>query len=109
MSSLTCLNGSEIKNATSYVPIKTDDSQVQAPVVTANHWFLEAGFVQVQSISASNLRDASIDSTGLANPRIVVKSHGKARYTMTMTNAVVNAETNSYQWNDDIRLPVVDE
>ena len=47
MSLLGCLNGIEIKNATSYVPIKIDDNQVQAPVVTVNHWFLEAGFVQV--------------------------------------------------------------
>jgi len=70
---------------------------------------LEAGFVKVHSIHASNLRDVSIDSTGLANPRVIVKCHGKTHSTLTMTNAATNSESNEYHWNDVIRLPVVDE
>lgn len=113
LSLLGCLTGSEIKKSTSYVPIKTDDGQVvQASLITVKHCFLEAGFVHVHSIVASNLRDVSIGSTGLENPRIIVKSRGKTHSTMSMTKnaAVTNAESTAHNlWNDAICVPVVDE
>jgi len=113
LSLLDCLKGNEIKNATSHVPVGTDGGGRirgrEVPVVVVNHWFLEAGVVRVKSIRASDLRDVSIGSTGLANPRVVVKSHGKTHSTVTMTNAAVDVGPNSYQWDDDIPLSVVDE
>ncbi|KAL7548756.1 hypothetical protein ACHAWF_012013 [Thalassiosira exigua] len=108
LSLLGCLSGDEIKNSTSHVPIRPEDG-AQASVVTVDHWFLEAGFVKVESIRASNLRDASIDSTGLADPRIIVKAIGKTHATSLMTEAANHADSNEYRWNGNIRIPVVDE
>ena len=73
-----CLDGmNKIENVTSYVPIEADDNFQQAQDVAVNHWFLEAGFVQVHAITASNLCGVYIHSTGNANPRIIIKSHSK--------------------------------
>ena len=112
LSLLGCLDGmNEIENVTSYVPIEADDNFQQAQDVAVDHWFLEAGFVQVHTITASNLRDVSIHSTGNANPRIIIKSHGKFHSTRIMTDAAVQLGPIVFRWNDDddIRLPIVDE
>lgn len=105
---LSCLDGNEIKYATSEVPIQTY-GWVNDPVVTVDHWFLEAGVVRVRSVGASGLRDASVGATGLVNPRVVMTSNGKTHSTTVMTNAAVDDGSGSYNWKDDIRLSVVDE
>ena len=109
LSMLECLSGKEMDNAIAYIPIDIDGSMQTSPVAL-KHWFLEAGFVQVQSITATNLRDVSIDSTGLVDPRVLIKTSGKTHSTEIMTNTAERIESNIYHWNsDDIRLPIVDE
>jgi hypothetical protein len=64
LSLLGCLDGmNEIENVTSCVWIEADDNFHQAQDVAVDHWFLEAGFVQIHAITASNLRNVSIHST----------------------------------------------
>ena len=101
----------EIENVTSYVPIESDDNFQQAQDVAVDHWFLEAGFVQVHAITASNLCGVYIHSTGNANPRIIIKSHSKFHSTRIMTDSAVQLGPIVFRCNDedDIRLPIVDE
>jgi hypothetical protein len=90
---LGCLYGiNEIENKTLYVPIEAGDKVQQAQDIAVNYWFLEAGCVQIHAITAYNLRDISIDLTEHANPRIIIKSHGKFHSTRIMTNAAVQLE-----------------
>ena len=110
---LSC-HGSEIRNSTSRLPMIPSEGEGpvrRAPiVVVVRHWFLEAGVVRVRGLRATDLRDASLGATGLTDPRVIVKSSGKARATAAMTEAAAaGAEAGSYRWDDAIRVPVVDE
>jgi hypothetical protein len=108
LSVLSCSGGNETQNITSYIPMKAGDDTQQAQNFAIDHWFLEAGCVRIHEITASDLRDVSIDSTGPVNPRVIIMSYGKYNSTRIMTNAAVHNGSN-FCWNDDIRLPIVDE
>ncbi|KAL9178968.1 hypothetical protein ACHAXT_011941 [Thalassiosira profunda] len=108
LSLLQCLEGSESDIAVTQVPIK-GQGQALVNTATVNHWFLEAGFVQVQSLSTTNLRNVSVDSSGLANPRVTLRLCGKTHATAVTTGAATNVGLNQFRWSDTLRLPVVDE
>ena len=111
LSLLSCLNGTEVDNATSYVALSSsdtvgsDNNNSNPQKMKISHWFLEAGVVQVESISTTNLYNSP------TNQRIVFKTDGKSRSTTTMTSSAGVLESNSiYSWNEEaITLSVVDE
>lgn len=109
LSLLNCLNGTEVDKATSYVVLSSFDANgsdnISPQEIKISHWFLEAGVIQVESISATNLHNSP------SNPRTVFKTYGKSRSTTTMTGPAGVLESNSsYSWKDEaISLSVVDE
>jgi hypothetical protein len=79
LSLLSCLYGTEVDNATSYVALSsTDENNIRPQKMKITHYFLEAGVVQVESINAANLHSSP------TNPRIVFKTNGKSRSTTTI-------------------------
>ena len=110
LSLLSCLNGTEVDNAISYVSLSSfdavgSDSNNSPQEMKISHYFLEAGVVQVEPISAANLHNSP------TNPHIIFKTTGKSRSTKTMTSSAGVLESNSsYSWKDEaISLSVVDE
>jgi Ca2+-binding EF-hand superfamily protein len=106
-----CLEGTETNTATSRIPLlwnSNSTDKLQTSIINATHYFLESGTVHIQSIYATNIRDVSINSPGLTNPRVIVRSKGKAHENKKLTAPATTSAT-SFQWNGSICLPVVDE
>jgi len=113
LSVLDCLSGKEGYEETSHFDVISSTAKgkgggTRVATVVARHFFLEAGVVTIRSLRASGLLGTVAAHGAMAGPRIVVSSRGRVHSMSTMSKRAT-ASSEEFRWNDEIRLPVVDE
>ncbi len=92
---LDCVQGNEQDREFSIVPMQSSELEI-------GHCFFEAGYVEISNLIFEG------DVTGLADPRIIVRSKGKCHISTSMTGEALCKGVKT-QWSDKLALPVVDE